>query len=216
MVCSDNILGEFEVNLLPLEGSQPDPVTMNWFETEASEALEYCRQNQFLPSEAMNKFGDWLLELPKPRIMAAHPAPIDFAWVNWYILKFLRNRLDKYPYHQPFFHHIPAFDIKSYATADLKKDYPRDLPLHPRSGRGQARRPRRCRVALRQRAAGSQAEPAADAGGAGGAGLEEAPAGAERARLRSGRRGDRRGVRGDEEEPGAAGFGVAKGLKRVK
>ena len=118
-----DILGEFEVNLLPLEGSQPDPVTMNWFETEASEALEYCRQNQFLPSEAMNKFGDWLLELPKPRIMAAHPAPTDFAWVNWYILKFLRNRLDSYPYHQPFFHHMPAFDIKSYASAVLKKDY---------------------------------------------------------------------------------------------
>ena len=118
-----NILKEFEVNLLPLEGSKPDPVTMNWFETEASEALEYCKKDQFLPSEAMNKFGNWLLELPKPRIMAAHPAPIDFAWVNWYILKFLCNRLDSYPYHQPFFNHMPAFYIKSYASAVLKKNY---------------------------------------------------------------------------------------------
>ena len=116
-------LGEFEINLKPLEKSHPDPVTMDWFYSEAPEALEYCQQNSFSPSEAMNKFGDWLLNLPKPRIMAAHPAPLDFSWVNWYILKFLRNRLDKYPFHQPFFQHMPAFDIKSYASAVLKKDY---------------------------------------------------------------------------------------------
>ena len=118
-----NELGEFEINLKPLENSHPDPITMDWFYSEAPEALEYCRQNPFSPSEAMNKFGDWLLNLPKPRIMAAHPAPLDFAWVNWYILMFLRNRLEKYPFHQPFFQHMPAFDIKSCASAVLKKDY---------------------------------------------------------------------------------------------
>ena len=116
-------LGEFEINLKPLEKSHPDPVTMDWFYSEAPEALEYCQQNSFSPSEAMNKFGDWLLNLPKPRIMAAHPAPLDFSWVNWYILKFLRNRLDKYPFHEPFFQVKPAFDIKSYAARVLQKDY---------------------------------------------------------------------------------------------
>ena len=86
-------LGEFEINLKPLENSNPDPVTMDWFNTEAPDALEYCRQNPFSPGEAMTRFGDWLLSLPSPRIMAAHPSPLDFAWVNWYILKFLRNSL---------------------------------------------------------------------------------------------------------------------------
>ncbi|GIR80278.1 MAG: hypothetical protein CM15mP81_17880 [Alphaproteobacteria bacterium] len=71
----------------------------------------------------MNQFGDWLLKLPSPRIMAAHPAPIDFAWINFYLLKFLRDRLDQYPLHYPFFQSMPAFDIKSYAARVLQKDY---------------------------------------------------------------------------------------------
>ena len=116
-------LGDLEINISPLENSHPDPITMDWFYKEAPEALEYCRNNTLSPSDAMNKFGDWLLELPSPRIMAAHPAPIDFMWVNWYILKFLHNRLDKYPFHMPFFHNMPAFDIKTYASAVLEMDY---------------------------------------------------------------------------------------------
>ena len=71
----------------------------------------------------MTKFGNWLMKLPTPRIMAAHPAPIDFAWINFYLLKFLRNRLDQYPLHYPFFQSMPAFDIKSYAARVLQKDY---------------------------------------------------------------------------------------------
>ena len=96
---------------------------MDWFNSEAPDALNYCKKNQVPPKEAMNQFGDWLLKLPSPRIMAAHPAPIDFAWVNYYFLKFLRDRLDKYPFHEPFFQFMPAFDIKSYAARVLQKDY---------------------------------------------------------------------------------------------
>ena len=43
--------------------------------------------------------------------------------INFYLLKFLRNRLDKYPLHYPFFQSISAFDIKSYAARVLQKDY---------------------------------------------------------------------------------------------
>ena len=56
-------------------------------------------------------------------------------------------------------------------------------------------------------AAGS-AQPGADAGGAGGAGLEEAPARAERARYQGSGGGDRRGVREDEEVASAARSGA--------
>ena len=117
--------GEFEINLHPLDNAKTHPMTMKWFSTHAPDALEYARQNQVSPRDAMNKFGDWLLALPTPRVMAAHPAPLDFMWINWYIQVFLANRLEEPPFTFPFFDKKgqAAFDIKSYAAAVLGKDY---------------------------------------------------------------------------------------------
>ena len=57
--------------------------------------------------------------------MAAHPAPFDFMWINWYIQTFLADRLEEVPFSMPFFDSKgqAAFDIKSYAAAVLQKDY---------------------------------------------------------------------------------------------
>ena len=117
--------GEYEINFLPLENAKPHPDVMKWFTTEAPEALEHTKHNQVLPKEGMNKFGDWLLTLPSPRVMAAHPAPLDYMWINWYIQTFLAERLEKIPFSMPFFDRKgqTAFDIKSYAAAVLQKDY---------------------------------------------------------------------------------------------
>jgi len=117
-------LGEFEINFLPLENAKPHPNTMKWFTLHAPEALEYTQHNQILPKEGMNKFGDWLLTLPTPRVMAAHPAPIDFMWINWYMQTFLSDRLEP-PFNTPFFDSTGqgAFDIKTYAAAVLNKNY---------------------------------------------------------------------------------------------
>ena len=130
-------LGDFEINFLPLENTKPHPATIKWFTTHAPEALHYCKQNQVSPKEGMNKFGNWLLTLPKPRVMAAHPAPLDFMWINWYMQTFLKDELEEPPFTKPFFDNKGqgAFDIKSYASAVLKKDftdihrdtYPKDL-----------------------------------------------------------------------------------------
>ncbi len=118
-------LGEFEINFLPLKNAKPHPITMKWFVSHASEALKYAKQNQIPAKEAMNKFGDWLLTLPKPRVMAAHPAPLDFMWVNWYIQTFLADRLEEPPFTRPFFDSKgqSAFDIKTFAKAVLNKEY---------------------------------------------------------------------------------------------
>ncbi len=117
--------GECEINFLPLENAKPHPAIMHWFTTEAPEALKHTQHNQVSPKEGMNKFGDWLLTLPTPRVMAAHPAPLDFMWINWYIQTFLTERLEKIPFSMPFFdkNGQAAFDIKSYAAAVLQKDY---------------------------------------------------------------------------------------------
>ena len=57
--------------------------------------------------------------------MAAHPAPLDFMWINWYIQTFLADRLEQVPFSMPFFDSKgqTAFDIKSYAAAVLQKEY---------------------------------------------------------------------------------------------
>jgi len=117
--------GECEINFFPLENAQPHPVTMKWFTTHAFKALKHTRQNQISPQEGMNKFADWLLTLPQPRVMAAHPAPFDFMWVNWYIQTFLSDRLEEPPFTRPFFDSKgqSALDIRSYAAAVLGKDY---------------------------------------------------------------------------------------------
>tara|TARA_B100001173_G_C15696573_1_gene424233 strand:- start:11 stop:592 length:582 start_codon:yes stop_codon:yes gene_type:complete len=118
-------LGDFEINFLPLENAKPHPTTMKWFTTYAPEAFKLSKQNQVSPKEGMNRFGNWLLTLPKPRVMAAHPAPFDFMWINWYIHTFLADRVDKVPFSMPFFdsNGQAAFDIKSYASAVLQKDF---------------------------------------------------------------------------------------------
>ena len=117
--------GEFEINLEPLENASSHPKVMKWFATHASDALQYTKKNRINPQDAMNEFGDWLLTLPNPRVMAAHPAPFDFMWLNWYIQTFLADRLERPPFTYPFFDSKGqgGFDIKSYAAAILKKDY---------------------------------------------------------------------------------------------
>ena len=120
-----NIFGEFEINFLPLKNAKPHSKTMEWFNKNAPKALTYCKINQVEPQEGMKRFGNWLLTLPKPRVMAAHPAPLDFMWVNWYIQTYLRDELEEPPFTKPFFDNKGqgAFDIKSYAAAVLKKDF---------------------------------------------------------------------------------------------
>jgi len=120
-----NIYGEFEINFLPLKNAKPHSKTMEWFNKNAPKALTYCKINQVEPQEGMKLFGTWLLTLPKPRVMAAHPAPLDFMWINWYIQTYLKDELEEPPFTKPFFDNKGqgAFDIKSYAAAVLKKDF---------------------------------------------------------------------------------------------
>ena len=120
-----NIFGEFEINFLPLKKAKPHSKTMEWFNKNAPKALMYCKINQVEPQEGMKRFGNWLLTLPMPRVMAAHPAPLDFMWINWYIQTYLKDELEEPPFTKPFFDNKGqgAFDIKSYAAAVLKKDF---------------------------------------------------------------------------------------------
>lgn len=96
------IFSDFEINLKPLPDARPHPATMNWFETQAPDALAHALRNPELPAVAMLRFFKWVDGLPTPRVLAACPAPFDFMWVNWYLHKFLGAKMQT-PVLEPLF-----------------------------------------------------------------------------------------------------------------
>ena len=79
--------GDFEINFAPMENSVSDPVTMDWFISEAPDALNYCKKNQVPPKEAMNQFGDWLLETTKSKNYGSSPSANRFCMGQLLLLK---------------------------------------------------------------------------------------------------------------------------------
>ncbi len=99
---ADGIVADFEINFEPLPGARPYPATMRWFETDAPEALAHARRDPKPPGEAMEQFSDWVFTLAEPRVLAACPAPFDYMWVNWYLYRFLGERMHS-PVLEPLF-----------------------------------------------------------------------------------------------------------------
>mgnify|MGYP002637265455 CR=1 FL=1 len=73
---------------------------------------------------AMQRYVTWIRELEGDPVFVAYPAGFDFAFVNWYLFRFVGE--------SPFRH--SALDIKSFAMATLKCDYQQStkecLPPH--------------------------------------------------------------------------------------
>ncbi len=106
------LLGQFSANLETLEGAQPDPNTMRWWEGQP-EAWAACRRDQEEPAVAMRRYVEWLDDLPGTPVFVAYPAGFDFLFVYWYLMRFAGR--------SPF--SFSAIDIKTYAMAMLKKPY---------------------------------------------------------------------------------------------
>jgi hypothetical protein len=72
----------------------------------------------------MAAYVEWVEALPATPIFVGYPAPYDFMWVYWYMMRFVGR--------SPFRHH--ALDIRSYAMAALKLDFKQagkqNLPEH--------------------------------------------------------------------------------------
>jgi hypothetical protein len=106
------VVGEFTVNLSPLHGAAPHPVTTRWW-VGFPEALAKARENPEAPETAMPRYAKWLRALPGRAVFVAWPAGYDFMWVYWYLMRFHGG--------SPFGH--AALDVKTYAMAMLKRDY---------------------------------------------------------------------------------------------
>lgn len=102
----------FSVNLVQLEGAQPDPSTQAFWDKNP-DAWAKCRQDPEAPHLAMSRYSDWLNSLPGRPVFVGYPASYDFLFVYWYLIKFTGK--------SPF--SFSALDIKSYAMAMLKLPY---------------------------------------------------------------------------------------------
>lgn len=106
------LLATFEANLQTLEGANPDPQTQQWWQTQPA-AWAYCRKNPEPPQAAMQRFTQWLNNLPGKPVFVGYPAAYDFMFVYWYLIRFTGK--------SPFSH--SALDIKTLAMAALKCPY---------------------------------------------------------------------------------------------
>jgi len=117
------LLGTFSANLDTLPEAQVHPDTRTWWDKNPK-AWEICRQNCQTPSEAIQKYVDWLNQLPGKPVFVGYPAAYDFMFVYWYLIKFTGE--------SPFSH--SALDIKTFAMAVLKKPFretsKRKMPKH--------------------------------------------------------------------------------------
>jgi hypothetical protein len=105
-------VGTFSVNLETLPDAQGDPDTMMWWSKRPQQWAE-CRNNQLPPKEALTSYVEWVGSMPGRPVFVGYPATYDFAFVHWYLIKFLGA--------SPF--SFSALDVKSYAMAVLKTPF---------------------------------------------------------------------------------------------
>jgi hypothetical protein len=117
------LLGTFSANLDTLPEAQVHPDTNAWWDKNPN-AWKICRQNCQTPTEAIQKYVDWLNKLPGKPVFVGYPAAYDFMFIYWYLIKFTGK--------SPFSH--SALDIKTFAMAVLKKPFretsKRKMPKH--------------------------------------------------------------------------------------
>jgi hypothetical protein len=106
------LLSTFSVNLEALPETKPSPKTMAWWQN-FPEAWAACRQNCQSPKQALSAYYQWLMNLPGQIIFVAQPLIFDFAFVQYYLLRFVGEN--------PF--GLAAIDIRSYAMGLCNKDF---------------------------------------------------------------------------------------------
>ena len=99
-------LGTFEVNLLPLQGANPDPDTMTWWARQDPAVWEHATRNPTEPVAALSDFVSWVRSLVGNPVLVVYPS-WDAMWVHYYLGRFLGK--DGNPFG------IGALDVKSMA-----------------------------------------------------------------------------------------------------
>lgn len=117
------LISTFSANLETLPEASAHPKTAEWWATQP-EAWAACRKDLESPAAAMARYLAWIQTLQGRPVFVAYPAGFDFLFIYWYLIRFVGE--------SPFSH--SALDMKSFAMAQLKKDYrestKRNMPKH--------------------------------------------------------------------------------------
>lgn len=102
-------LDTFSANLAELEGAARHPSTMDWWQSQPK-AWELATKDQMHPGAAISLFADWASRLDGKTIAVGWPIAFDFAFVNYYLHKYVRaNPLG-----------FAGIDLRSYAAGLLR------------------------------------------------------------------------------------------------
>jgi hypothetical protein len=110
-------LDKFSVNLKALPGAGEHPATMEFWKKNWK-AYEATTENQQDPSEAMESFMYWIMDLKlkyeAEAVLVGFPGGFDFMFLHWYLCN---------EGYDPSHFGYSILDIKSYAMAILKEPY---------------------------------------------------------------------------------------------
>jgi hypothetical protein len=106
------LLATFSANLEALPDASAHPQTAAWWATQP-QAWAACRSDPEAPAAAMTRYVQWLDQLDGKPVFVAYHAGFDFLFAYWYLMRFAGR--------SPF--GFSALDIKSFAMAQLRKDY---------------------------------------------------------------------------------------------
>lgn len=107
-----SLVATFSANLETLPGASADAATMVWWR-QFPEAWQACRQDPRPPATVMPEYATWLESLPGKPLFVGWPAPWDFMWIYWYLMRFGGRR----PFGEC------ALDIRSYAMGMRKSRF---------------------------------------------------------------------------------------------
>src|SRR5262249_50383655 len=85
--------GRFEAVLEELPGSEWNPQTRAWFESDEPRALAAAPTDPRDPESAMADFVWWVEERPGPRVFVASPLAFDGLWIAHYLRRFTAHGL---------------------------------------------------------------------------------------------------------------------------
>jgi len=91
------IMGQFEACLQPLPGAASDPGTLKWLQAQPAVWADATRDPK-PPADVMQAYAQWVQGLSGPAAFVAHPLAFDGFWIDWYLRRFLGQRLLRGPY----------------------------------------------------------------------------------------------------------------------
>jgi hypothetical protein len=113
----------FETVLQSLSGAKPHAATLAWFATQPDAYAAATHDPKPIDVE-MQRYRDWLSELPGRPVFAAHPLGFDGPWVDYYLRRFLQTPLLAMPWQTSRIFHGAGLCIRSFAKGVLGPDTP--------------------------------------------------------------------------------------------